>query len=263
MKTSIKKWAGLGLATAFVGTSIVACSPAEEAGGDGAEATATGKMGAGEGGEGEGGEGEGGEGEGGESGMAQLPLPKRLAFMAGHVEAGLALYRAGELEMAAPHLLHPVSETHEAERKGLEDLGFDASLFETVSTALEEGKPASEIEGQLKAAEENIAEVTKKAGGDTADIINYLMDTVVEEYTVAITDGKVSDPGEYQDAFGFAKVALARADSLDPSDAEKIKSEINALIEMWPDAPIPPDDPSPVGQISAQASKVKLALPSS
>ena len=260
MKSSIKKWAGLGLATAFVGSTLVSCSSGGEAGAEDSEVSQSGEMGEG----GEGGEsGESGEGEGGEAGhnMATLPLPKRLAFMSGHVQAGLALYRAGEAEMAAPHLLHPVSETHEAERKGLDKLGFEAPLFENVSKALEEGRPASEVEDQLKKAEANIAEVAEKAGGDPAEIIAYLMDTVVEEYTVAVTDGKVSDPGEYQDAFGFAIVALARADKLDTASAEKAKKEINTLIALWPAAPIPPEDPTPVAQISAQTSKVKLALP--
>ncbi|MGB6228762.1 MAG: hypothetical protein WBF53_01375, partial [Litorimonas sp.] len=63
--------------------------------------------------------------------MDTLPRSHRLAFMMGHVEAGLSLYRAGQPDMAAPHLLHPVSETHAAEREGLEELGFDAALFET------------------------------------------------------------------------------------------------------------------------------------
>ncbi len=260
MKSSIKKWAGLGLATAFVGSSLVACSSGGEAGEQGAETSATGEQGAGEGGE-----GEGGEGEGGESGqdISQLPLPKRLAFMAGHVEAGLALYRAGEPKMAAPHLLHPVSEAYQAERRGLDELGFNAALFETVSKALEEGRPASEIEPQLKAAEEHLAEISKKAGGDAADVIRYLMDTTVDEYTVSITDGKITDAPEYQDAFGFTKVALARAEALDSADAAKVKQELETLLAMWPEAPVPPEDPKPVGQVSAQASKVKLALPSS
>lgn len=50
--------------------------------------------------------------------------------MSGQVAAGIALYRAGESEAAAPHLLHPVSETHADERAGLAELGFDAAPFE-------------------------------------------------------------------------------------------------------------------------------------
>ena len=56
--------------------------------------------------------------------MDTLPVAFRVAFMSGHVEAGLALYRAGAPEQAAKHLLHPVSETHAAERAGIDALGF-------------------------------------------------------------------------------------------------------------------------------------------
>ena len=214
--------------------------------------------------------GSGGEGEGGtaaveadaDHAMETLPIENRLAFMTGHVEAGLALYRAGEPEMAAPHLLHPVSETHAAERAGLEELGFEAALFETVSEALEQGRPAAEIEDQLNAAQANLREVRERAGGDPAQIIRFLMDVVLEEYSIAITDGAVSDPGEYQDAYGFSIVARELADSLEGETAISVAAEIDALLALWPEgAPIPPNDPAPVDRVSAYAARVTMALP--
>ncbi|NHK27135.1 hypothetical protein FF098_004370 [Parvularcula flava] len=275
MKNTFKKWTGLGLTAALVGsTALVACSGENgEAGEAPVEDTASptpfageGEMGEGEGegGEGEGGEGEGGEGEGGEAGhdMTTLSVPHRLAFMSGHVQAGLALYRAGEPEMAAPHLLHPVSETHQAERAGLDELGFQPEIFESVSQALEEGRPASEIEPQLRAAEENMAMMGEKAGGDPSDIIRFLMDTVVDEYTVAITDGAVSDAGEYQDAWGFVIVARDHAASLPADISADVISEIDTLLALWPGtAPVPPAEPAPVGQVTAQTSVIMLKLP--
>ncbi len=221
-----------------------------------------GETGEAESGEGESGEGEGGEGEGGEAGhsMDTLAIEKRLAFMSGHVKAGISLYRAGEPAMGAPHLLHPVSETHQAERAGLDALGFDASIFEAVSAALDAGKPVAEIEPQLAAAEANLEAVAGKAGGDAADIITYLMGVIVEEYTIAITDGQVTDPGEYQDAWGFAQVAKNRAADLPDATRDAVIAEIDALIALWPAAPIPPADPAPVGQVVAQTSRVLLRL---
>ncbi|MEM6625142.1 MAG: hypothetical protein AAF719_00400 [Pseudomonadota bacterium] len=269
MAMDLKKWAGLGVSTALLGAGLTACAPAEQSNSildPDADPAAVGELGEGEGEGGEGeageGEGEGGEGEGGEAGHAMdtLPLEKRLAFMTGHVKAGLALYRAGDPEAAAPHLLHPVSETHADEREGLDALGFDASIFETVSTALENNQPAEEIEPQLAAAEENLAMLAEQAGGDPADIIQYLMDTIVVEYTVAITDGAVSDPGEYQDAYGFAIVARDQAEMMNLESSDLI-DQIDALIALWPDAPIPPETPSPLGQVIAQTSRVTLALP--
>lgn len=190
--------------------------------------------------------------------METLPVPFRLAFMSGHVQAGLSLYRAGEPEMAAPHLLHPVSETHQAERAGLDALGFTPDVFESVSEALEAGRPASEIEPDLMKAEANLKAMAEAAGGDKAEIIRFLMDTIVEEYAIAITDGGVSDPGEYQDAYGFAVVAKDHAAAL--NDATLI-AEIDSLLALWPVAPIPPSDPTTVARVTSKVSAVKRLLP--
>ncbi len=193
--------------------------------------------------------------------VGALPREHRLAFMRGHVEAGLALYRAGEPEMAAPHLLHPVSETHKSERKGLDELGFEGELFEAVSRALDSGIAADKVEPQLKAAEANLRLVSQRAGGDTSGIIRFLMDTLAEEYTIAITDGKVTDPGEYQDAFGFAVVARQQAQGLQGRGKSQVISKINALIEMWPEeGPIPPSNPASVEKITAKTTEIQALL---
>jgi len=188
-----------------------------------------------------------------------LPLPKRLAFMSGHVEAGLALYRAGAPEMAAPHLLHPVSETHAAERVGLDALGFESELFETVSVALQEGRPASEVEPQLAAAEANLDSVAQRASGETGEIIAYLMDTLVEEYGIAVPEAVVTDPGEYQDAFGFAVVARKHAKSYGASGGA-LDASIASLLELWPAAPIPPQEPASLATVEERVARVRDVL---
>lgn len=260
----MKRWTSLGLGTAIIGTTLVACGNAETDAPSSdvhkvESTTDAGHVDHGEMGEG----GEGVEsGEAGHHNMDALPTEHRLAFMRGHVEAGLALYRAGEPEMAAPHLLHPVSETHAAEREGLDALGFDGELFETVSVALEIGMPAADIEPQLKKAEANLQLVSKKAGGDAAGIINFLMETIVEEYTIAITDGQVTDPGEYQDAYGFSIVAKQTAGFLSADVQADVISKIDALIKLWPEnGPIPPAKPTPIAQVVAKTSEIQLLLP--
>ncbi len=193
--------------------------------------------------------------------MSMLPVEKRVAFMSGHVEAGLALYRAGAPEQAAKHLLHPVSETHEAERAGLSALGFEQDLFIAVSDALDEGLPAAEIEPQLAAAEANMALMRANAGGDPAEIIDYLMDTVLEEYQIGVVDGKITDPGEYQDAYGFTVVALSIASDVDSAGSEPLMASLEQLLKLWPDhGPLAASTPSPVSEISTHVAKVKNAL---
>jgi hypothetical protein len=246
MKVELKTWAGLGLATALVGAGLAGCSGEAGEAGEGGEAVQASQA-----------------GEGGESGgEGTLSVEQRLVFMAGHVEAGLALYRAGESEMAAPHLMHPVSETHADERAGLEAIGFDPAPFEAVSASLEAGKPAAEIEPQLAAAEANLAAMREAAGGDAAAQIRFLMDTAVEEYTIAVVDGTVADPAEYQDAWGFVKVARGIADGLDAPKAAAVRTTLDQMLALWPDAaPIPPSQPAPAGQVSALAARVALDLP--
>jgi len=161
--------------------------------------------------------------------MGTLPVEKRIAFMSGHVEVGLTLYRAGKPDQAAQHLMHPVSEMHQAERAGIDALGFNPEVFKSVSRAMDEGKPASEIEPMLTEAEENITLLQKNAGGDLNEIISFLMETVVEEYSAGVSDGKIVESGEYQDAFGFSMVALKISKRMEGDKSAQLIKELIKL----------------------------------
>jgi len=177
--------------------------------------------------------------------VGSLSLEQRLVFMSGHVEAGLALYRAGDAQAAAPHLLHPVSETHASERAGLDQLGFDSSLFERVSDALNADLAASQVEPQLQAAETNLLKVRTRAGGDAKAQIRFLIETAMEEYRIAVPEDAVSDEGEYHDAWGFLVVATKLTDGLESANASQVKSKLEEMLSLWPDpAPSVTDDPT-------------------
>jgi hypothetical protein len=192
--------------------------------------------------------------------METLAVEKRVAFMSGHVEAGLALYRAGAPEQAAPHLTHPVSETHADERAGIDALGFDQTPFLAVSDALEAGQPASEISPLLDEAAANMALVRSNAGGDPVEVIAYLMDVIDEEYAIGVTDGTITDPGEYQDAYGFAVVALdlAQQNAL----SEDVTAALSDLTTLWPEGgPLADSTPTPVDTVLTSTAQVRTALP--
>lgn len=194
----------------------------------------------------------------GHEAMETLPVQFRVAFMSGHVEAGLALYRAGAPDQAARHLLHPVSETHAAEREGIDALGFDADIFHQVSAALEEGRPAAEIEPMLAAAEANLALLQENAGGDPRAIIAYLMDVTAEEYNIGVTGGEITDPGEYQDAYGFSVVAARLARRTGDDD---LIAATAALAALWPEGgPVAASSPAPVADVEAAINAVRAAL---
>jgi hypothetical protein len=197
------------------------------------------------------------EGHEGHHSMGTLPLEKRIAFMSGHVEAGLALYRAGKPEQAAQHLLHPVSETHQAERAGIDSLGFKPDLFKSVSKALDAGRPASEIEPMLVEAEENITLLQKNSGGDVVELITFLMEKVDEEYNAGVSEGMIVEAGEYQDAFGFSIVALKMAKRMEGDKAASLIEEASKLVSMWPEiGPLADSKPTPAEEVVNQANKV-------
>jgi len=271
-----KRWAGLGLAAALMSTTALSACGGEggeqgESGeaGEGAIHAEAGESGeAGEVGGGEAGEaGESGEGEGGEAGhanMAALPVEHRAAFMWGHVKAGMKLYQDGFSEQASIHLLHPVSETHESERAGLDALGFDAVPFERVSAALAEGADASEIQSDLAAADANMKLVNDSAAGNTDDVIAFLLDTTLEEYKIGVANGVVTDPGEYQDAWGFVQVALELSEEFgrDTPEAIEVQNELRKLADLWPESIDGETPPASVSEVASQISVVRLVLSS-
>ncbi|KCZ92165.1 hypothetical protein [Hyphomonas johnsonii] len=259
-----RRWIGLGLGAALLGTtSLAACGGPTEpvhANAPKPAPAATPAAVSGEGGEG-----------GGESGMAAmahpdmqtLPVDKRIAFMSGHVAAGLALYRAGAPDQAARHLLHPVSETHAAERAGIDALGFDGPLFVKLSEDLAAGKSAEEVEPELAAADANIKLLQQNAASDPVGQIDFLMTTCINEYKVGVVDGAIVEAGEYQDAYGFAVVARDIAKRMDNPGAEQALMELELLVRMWPNnGPLADSIPAPVSEIAAQVSRVKLELSS-
>lgn len=190
-----------------------------------------------------------------------LTVDRRAVYMSAHVAAGLALYRAGEPEAAAPHLMHPVSEMHAAERKGFDALGFDPDIFEAVSAALADGRPATEIESLLARAEENLKTVRMAAGGDAKELIAFLMKTAAFEYDAGVRAGEIVNAGEFQDAYGFAVVARELALGLDSEAAGDLVLELELLVRMWPsEGPISGQLPAPEVAMAAQISRVTLAL---
>lgn len=247
MKITYRNLTRLGMTVAMLGTAVPGA--AGETGKSG-EARTTGGLAA----------VAADSGEGGAIPPGDLPLEKRLAFMRGHVEAGLALYRAGAPGEAAPHLMHPVSETHAAEREGLEALGFDSTLFVKISEALEAGTASSEIREDISRAEENLALLADRAGGAPQDILIYLLDTTLLEYRAGVMDGTVVNAGEYADAYGFVTVAADYAAGLEGEAGQRVRAELSRLRGLWPHAPVAASEPASIDAVAAQVSRVQLEL---
>jgi len=176
---------------------------------------------------------------------AKLPIMYRLAFMTGHVEAGIELYKLKQLKMAAPHLMHPISEIHIEERKGLDKLGLKGNIFEQVSNSLENNIPALQIESLLNEASINLSDLANKVGGDSKKIIIFLLETTIEEYELSLKKNKIVNIGEYQDAWGFVKVAMHHAKKIsDTKHSTDIQNKLKILHGYWSNGPLPIDNPT-------------------
>ncbi|MEO1405345.1 MAG: hypothetical protein AAFV54_02490, partial [Pseudomonadota bacterium] len=117
------------------------------------------------------------------------------------------------------------------------------------------------VEAQLSAAEENLAMVAERAGGDPVEIVEFLMQTVVDEYGIGVPADSVTDPGEYQDAYGFAIVAMDQAQRFEGEAGERVREELQKLIDLWPGTPpVPTDSPTAASVVNAQVSTVLLEL---
>lgn len=162
---------------------------------------------------------EGGEGgEGGEAGAIQgddsVALLTGLGLIEGHLRAGIALYKEGEVDQAKTHMKHPQDEIYTAllpllEKAGAEDFSTDLTKL---ATAVESGAKAEEVDAAFADVAHEIAEAREKAGGGEAAegaAIVAILRQAADEYAIGVKDGKIVELHEYQDAWGFVETSRA------------------------------------------------------
>ena len=189
--------------------------------------------------------------------IEELPPQLRLAFISGHVAAGIFLYRAGRLPEASKHLMHPASETHKAERVGLESEGLDIEKFETISRSIEAGIRASQITELLKKAEENLLAVSNRVTVDDKTVIKFLLQTAIKEYKAGVPRDKfIANLGEYQDSWGFVVVARRHAEKLKGETRDSLIYNLDALLKSWSDGPIEVDEALPYEKMKMKITSI-------
>ena len=104
-----------------------------------------------------------------------------------------------------------------------------------------------------------MALIQEKAGGAPADIIAYLMGTVVEEYGVGVQEGKITDPGEFQDAYGFSVGWPSNREALGPCGRRRGQGR-GAGRPVASRRPAGGRHRATVAAVTAQTSKVVKAL---
>lgn len=283
MKTTIKVWTGLGLATALVGTGLAGCAGEEGEGGEGMpDQAAPGSMSAGESGEGEGGEGEGGEGGEGEGGVSvadassdPVAYGSALAIVEAHSIAARDAYAAGETRAAAEMFGHPVSEVLADmrpvfEERGIED--FSDRMNEASSAALEPDNREA-VNARFAEIIDAVRKASAKAPGSNLSEGSIAAGIMADQIDRAVTlyrDAAGSDLyAPYLDGYGFAKAAEGlferKGPAIEAQDAQlhaSIADALELLDRAYPEAKRPETLDANVGALSAAASNVTLNLPS-
>lgn len=221
---------------------------------------------------------QGGEGgEGGEmaaasdAGADDAGFLTLLGLVEGHLRAGIELYRQGAADMAKTHMKHPADELYIEIEPALAERNIEgfAEPLEKLAVAVESGQPVEDAEEAFQAVLQDIDRIRAAAAGDLAAqlrSVTNLVRTAADEYGIAVKDGRVSDPHEYQDAWGFVQAAKAQMGGLDEADRQRmgqsyqqITAELDALDGAWP-AVVPPETvTTDASLLYAGAARIELA----
>lgn len=192
------------------------------------------------------------------AGIRVLPAEKRLAVLAGSASAGLALYQAGELDAAAPHLERLLGPETATEREGFDRFGFDPASLDTVRQAVEGGVPPEDAMETIDAAQAAIFSGLEGSGMDSLDLVLFLLEVCGEEYGAGVMDAAIQRPLAYQVAYGHAVNARQVARGME--DTGDLVLELEILVRMWPDnGPVTADAVAPVAAMGTQIARARLA----
>lgn len=183
-----------------------------------------------------------GEGEGeaavasGSEGGDDVALLTGLAFMEGHIRAGLALYEEGDFAAAKTHMGHPIEEKYEAVEAQLERSGHGVleEQIAALAAATEDQADLTEVKALFSNVRETMEAVRAdhSAEQQVASLIG-LTRIAGAEYTAAVADdGSVSDLHEYQDSWGFLRVVETEATQMAESDDEIFASVARVFLDQ-------------------------------
>ncbi len=133
---------------------------------------------------------------------------QQLLLMRGHLQAGYALYAAGDQNMAATHMKHPQDELYAGLLPAFEARGYAgfADALDALAVAVKGGAPANEVEAKLAAARAGIDAAVEGANAtprETLLAMAAVLRTAGEEFDIGVKDDIIVNTHEYQDAYGF------------------------------------------------------------
>lgn len=211
-------------------------------------------------------EGEGGEGEG--EGAVSVNLAEndaqflaQLGLIRGHLWVGMTLYEQGHIEMAKTHMKHPGDELYAGLVSAFEARGLPgfADELQALADAVNNDNSRAVVENAYSALKQAISvnePVAEMTAGDVLKSISSMLITAADEYAIGINEGKVVNVHEYQDAYGFQQIALARLEAISAAEQQRGEAAIaetrriiEGLTALWPTT-------TPEGMVEGDASRI-------
>lgn len=193
----------------------------------------------------------------------------RLGLIRGHLRVGMELYRQGRHEHAKRHMKHPGDELYAALGDAFLYRGSDgfAAPLAALATLVTDDAADADVERAYSALLKGIAAAEAQVDPSMArqsrqqiDIVVNLLETAADEYGEGVVNGRIRSVHEYQDAYGFTRIALERAtnaraavgNEADRSRLNALVSDIQGLSVLWPE--LVPDD-----SIDGSAASIEAA----
>jgi hypothetical protein len=206
-------------------------------------------------------------------GPEQVSLGENLAQAHGHLRVSVELVEEGDTAAALGHAEHPLGEVLPAVSGELDEHAVDVGAIEEAlqayRDAVQASAPAEEARGLMEDAAAILDGAERTAvGGAYEDqayrgsVIAALLATAAHEYEEAVDGTRIVLVDEYQDGYGFFRIARDRfeaiagaVESASAEEAEEIEEAFDALASVFP-APQPPSTPAPVEEAEEAAALI-------
>lgn len=190
----------------------------------------------------------------------------QLGLMRGHLLVGHRLFQEGERAAARAHSKHPADELYASLLPAFAERGVRGFSTELTNyaDAVENGGEAAVRDAHYEAVVNAIhrhEQAVQTRPHLSAQVVVELVRTAAREYAAGIVDGKPADAHEYQDAFGFTRIALwwsQRAAAAGHEEFERIAARLQTLDDMWPKLAPPPSVPHSASRLYGAAAEIEI-----
>jgi hypothetical protein len=184
----------------------------------------------------------------------------RAAMMLGQIVVAMRLVDEGAGAEAALHFRRPIDEYADMDDK------LDTAKFAVAAENASLGKSAKDIRPMAQGLDKQIGALMPRRFSKPV-VIKALLDELVSAYRRGVEGPTVTRAQDYQDAYGYARVAAdLLADAArenaggDQARSAQLQREGEALVNLFPSAAAPSNPASP-GEVDAQISRIQLMYP--